>query len=315
MSSDRDLAPIVRSWLEQGATRLPDRVLDSVLDQLPQTHQRRHWWTARRNTLMSNTLKMAMATGAIALAVVLGLGILLGSDRNVAAPPQPTPTVAPTASPVAVATPVAPSASPDPSVSASPMSFTDETGLLEPGTYVVDDEFPARLTFSIPEGWAHWGADQDSVGLYKNSLGYGPSRGMAMGFMLAKNVFLDACRTHLGEMDPPVGPTAEDLAQALAELPGIEATTPIDVTFGGHEAKYLELTAPETLTGCRIPRFFSTPDDNGRDIFGSSEFDRVWIVDVGDTRVVFLLLSYPGTPAAEVAELEDIIQSVRIEAP
>ena len=48
MSTDRDVTRIVRSWLEDGATALPDRVLDNVLDQLPATSQRRAWWPARR---------------------------------------------------------------------------------------------------------------------------------------------------------------------------------------------------------------------------------------------------------------------------
>ena len=41
MSAERDETRIVRSWLEEGVTVLPDRVLDAVLDQLPTTHQRR----------------------------------------------------------------------------------------------------------------------------------------------------------------------------------------------------------------------------------------------------------------------------------
>ena len=43
MSTDRDVTRIVRSWLDDGATRLPDRVLDQVLDALPATPQRRAW--------------------------------------------------------------------------------------------------------------------------------------------------------------------------------------------------------------------------------------------------------------------------------
>ena len=48
MSTDRDTTRIVRSWLEEGATALPDRVLDAVLDQVPATSQRRSWWPAWR---------------------------------------------------------------------------------------------------------------------------------------------------------------------------------------------------------------------------------------------------------------------------
>ena len=50
MSTDRDTTRIVRSWLEEGVTALPDRVLDAVLDQVPATPQRRSWWPARRFT-------------------------------------------------------------------------------------------------------------------------------------------------------------------------------------------------------------------------------------------------------------------------
>jgi len=37
MSTDRDTTRIVRSWLDEGVTVLPDRVLDAVLDQVPAT--------------------------------------------------------------------------------------------------------------------------------------------------------------------------------------------------------------------------------------------------------------------------------------
>ena len=46
MSTDRETTRIVRSWLEEGATALPDRVLDAVLDQVPATRQRRARWPA-----------------------------------------------------------------------------------------------------------------------------------------------------------------------------------------------------------------------------------------------------------------------------
>ena len=58
MSTDRDVTRIVRSWLEEGVTALPDRVLDSVLDQVPATPQRRvTWWPARRLPAMNNTFE------------------------------------------------------------------------------------------------------------------------------------------------------------------------------------------------------------------------------------------------------------------
>ena len=43
MTNDPDLARAVRSWLDEGADRLPDRVLDAVLASVPTTRQRRAW--------------------------------------------------------------------------------------------------------------------------------------------------------------------------------------------------------------------------------------------------------------------------------
>ena len=76
MSADRDVTRIVRSWLEEGRTALPDRVLDSVLDQLPATRQRRAPWPARRLLDMKISSRIAVAAAAvIALAVIGAIAI------------------------------------------------------------------------------------------------------------------------------------------------------------------------------------------------------------------------------------------------
>ena len=72
MSTDRDTTRIVRSWLEVGATALPDRVLDAVLDQLPTTPQRRSWWPARRFLDMNTSIKLAIAAAAVVVVAVRG---------------------------------------------------------------------------------------------------------------------------------------------------------------------------------------------------------------------------------------------------
>ncbi len=74
MSTDRDVIRIVESWLEEGVTALPDRVLDSVLDQVPATPQRRARWPAWRLNTMTTPIRIAAVVAAIsALAVVGGL--------------------------------------------------------------------------------------------------------------------------------------------------------------------------------------------------------------------------------------------------
>jgi hypothetical protein len=76
MSTDRDLTGIVRSWLDDGVTRLPDRVLDAVLDQVPATRQRRAWWPAWRFREMTISMKLILAVAAVIVVAVVGANIL-----------------------------------------------------------------------------------------------------------------------------------------------------------------------------------------------------------------------------------------------
>ncbi len=77
MSSDRDTTRIVRSWLEDGVTQLPDRVLDAVLDQVPATRQRRANWPALRFPIMNSTsVRYGFAAVAILIITIRRHGVL-----------------------------------------------------------------------------------------------------------------------------------------------------------------------------------------------------------------------------------------------
>ena len=78
MSTDRDTTRIVRSWLEEGVTALPDRVLDTVLDQVPATPQRRSRWPTRRITQMNTSCKRRIAAAAVVVVAVVGYNVLPG---------------------------------------------------------------------------------------------------------------------------------------------------------------------------------------------------------------------------------------------
>ena len=75
MSTDRDTTRIVRSWLEEGVTALPDRVLDTVLDQVPATPQRRSWRPTWRFVPMNTYSKLAIAAAAVVVVAVLGYNL------------------------------------------------------------------------------------------------------------------------------------------------------------------------------------------------------------------------------------------------
>ena len=95
MSTDRDVTRIVRSWLEEGATALPDRVLDAVLDQVPATSQRRPLWAARRFNEMNSALKLAIAAAAVVAVVLVGINLMPRSGIIGGPGPSPTPNSVP----------------------------------------------------------------------------------------------------------------------------------------------------------------------------------------------------------------------------
>jgi hypothetical protein len=96
MSTDRDITRIVRSWLDEGVTVLPDRVLDAVLDQVPSTPQRRAWWPARRLPTLNTYARFGLVAAAALLAGVVGIGIYRNS---VGGPAVPTHSSTPSSSP------------------------------------------------------------------------------------------------------------------------------------------------------------------------------------------------------------------------
>jgi hypothetical protein len=105
VSTDRDVTRIVRSWLEEGAMSLPDRVLDDVLDQVPATSQRRARWPAWRSNSMITPIRLAAAAAVISLVAVVGGVLPRGSGPgglNQAATPPPAlpPTACPAGAPL-----------------------------------------------------------------------------------------------------------------------------------------------------------------------------------------------------------------------
>jgi hypothetical protein len=96
MSTDRDTTRIVRSWLEEGVTALPDRVLDAVLDQVPATPQRRPSWPTRRFPPMNRIFLTAGAAAAVLVVAIVGYRLLLNPNG---VGPQPSPSLTPSAIP------------------------------------------------------------------------------------------------------------------------------------------------------------------------------------------------------------------------
>ena len=149
-TADQETERIVRSWLSEGTTRLPDRVLDAVLDDVPSTPQRRAWWPAWRFADMNNTLRIALAAVAVVAIAFIGISLLPRNSGVGGGTQSSTPSASPT-----------PSATATPSPSAAlrlPLA-----GAIAPGRYTVDvRDAPVSVGLTLGGGW-------DSGGWYVRS--------------------------------------------------------------------------------------------------------------------------------------------------
>ena len=103
MITERETLGLVRSWLADGRTRLPNHVLDAVLTQIPETPQRRPRWPARRITDMNALTKSAIAAAAVVTVAIVGFNVLRTPGTNQIGSPSPSANVSP--SPRTEATP------------------------------------------------------------------------------------------------------------------------------------------------------------------------------------------------------------------
>jgi hypothetical protein len=197
---------------------------------------------------------------------------------------------------------------------------------LESGTYSMDPDLDPstslRVVFDISaDGWTQW------LGAVK-----GDEKGhVAVSITTVTNLVRDGCRDH-SRPDPPVGPSAHDLATALAKLAPFRVTSPpTDITIYGYSGKHLELTVPNLpvkgrgddrpFTGCVDGQLKSWVDPlsqpNPGDAFygytGPGYTEEFWILDVEGSRLMIAAEQSPDSPAEDIAEMRAILDSIRIE--
>jgi hypothetical protein len=283
MNREPSTTRAVRSWLQDGVTRLPDRVLDRVLDEVATTAQRRHGWSVR---LFVGT---TVAAAVVVLAAIVTSGIL-PTTRNVADPP-PNPPSGPRIS--------------------SPL----DEGPLDGGTYTIEDVFDVDLAFTVPEGWAVGAVGADHVEIWNISPpdAIRPSDGIGVGFFLIDNLFFDPCAPDDRMMDPPIGPTVDDLADGLAQARGFGASPSEATTVDGYRGLRVELDLGFYMCQYRDAHLWTTPAGWIRSAHGDQELSTLRIIDVEGVRLVIDSYAVPGAAADDRAELESIVDSIRIE--
>jgi hypothetical protein len=292
--SEPDATRIVRLWLEEGVTALPDHVLDTVLDQLPATSQRRPTWLARRSPTMNKFVTIGLAAAAVVVAAFVGYQFLFGT--NVGGPP-PIPSPSPS-----------PSAEASPTSEPTPASFDDHPGgALIAGSYALTGVEPFQITFTVPPGWEKnqppaivWSRDDD-----KSTISFGT----------VDDLVSDPC-------DPPqgyvgVGPTADDLATALAAVPGFAINSSEAVTISGFTGTMLDVEwsdagcpeGVEAMLWVEQPGDFVEPHPGASDAL----FTRMYILDVSGERLVITTFAHTNATESRVNEIQEILDSTQIE--
>ncbi len=134
---------------------------------------------------------------------------------------------------------------------------------------------------------------------------------------MSANIFSDPCQWV--EVDPPLGPSVDDLVAAFASVPALNATEPTDVTVDGYHGKQIEFTVPDYTEDECIDGRFALLQDPGFAGQGPNYWaqapnahHRLWILDVDGTRLVIGGTYFPDTSQQDLDDLDTILNSIQI---
>jgi hypothetical protein len=296
MNGRTDIERVLTTWFDDGPTAMPDRVAVVVADRIAREPQRQTWrlppW---RQPSMNATLKISAAIAAVLVIAVLGWQLVptspSGAGGSSATPPSATDVPQ----------------SPGPS-----LGTYSWPGPLTAGTYRTSLvwDVPFAFEFTVPDGWEAFDIEISKPG----------SHGLSVEFVLVDNVYADPCNGV--RHDPPVGPTVDDLAEAVARLPGLDvaAAAPFtldrftDGTTMGYVVREDAGCAPTAFRLWALPanRILPGKPFGGEDKTAVAREGRIRILDIDGTRVVLRTTWDPAASQDERNELQAIVDSVRI---
>lgn len=278
MTSDRLTSEIVRRWLDEGVTELPDRVLDAVLDTLPATRQRRRGFLGRLiGPSHPFALPAAAAAVMVVVAIIVGTLAAPGSAPLGGAPPPPTPSGTP--------------------LPILPDGFVE----LDAGRYSVPATFGVPFSVEVEDGWFSCTIGPREIGLCPGGTDETP----AIAFSIIEAVLEDPC-DESSRRTP--GPRVEDLVEAISGLPGFRATEPEVVEVDGHPGLRFTVTAPaESACPAGLLTWATAERVNG---VGAGEINELTVVEVDGIRVLIAVAYRPGETAARLAPVRQVLASV-----
>ena len=284
MTANRELDREVRSWLREDGHEDADRLLSEVLDQLDTTPQRHAGWLARRFPIVNSTrIRYGIAAAAVVVAALVGVRFLT---------PEP-------GGP-------GPSATPSPEATATSTPARLGTQSLDPGRYAVPG-FSAGISVAVPAGG--WSSNNDWVVIGPRG-NEGPN-GMAIRFFMASALYADPSSRRLLE----VGPSVDDLVEAIVDHPAYEVSGPTAVAIDGFAGQMVELSIPADAELVDEQFLIFADEDRGA-VWGWSpgQTFELYIVEVNGTRLIIDAFHYPDTPESDLAALRSVVESIQFEA-
>ena len=290
MSTDRDTTRIVRSWLRTDEHESADRVLGTVLDALDTTPQRRATrWPARRLEHMNGIFKYGLASAAVVAAAVLAFTYLTTPNVGGPAPGDPTSDASPGLSPISI-------------------PALNGQVALDAGRYRVDPAMPVEVTVEVPDGWSAGGG-----WVVRGPLGPEAPAGMAIRFYTASAIYADPLAIDEGRMEPPIGPSVDDLVTELIDHPAWNIRGVDPVTIDGFEGQVLHVTLPPE-TSDETPFYLFAAGGGG--VVYATDPDQVldiYIVDAAGRRLVIEAFHFPSTSETDRAAQDAVLRSIQID--
>ncbi len=201
----------------------------------------------------------------------------------------------------------APSVPPGPSPSAAVATTT---------TFTSPAVFPIPFTLDLPTRWSAAGS---SRGYVDTKLTRGPdSTPSWVTVYIPINAFADPCHAQGGPMSPAVGPTVDDLVQALIHAAGMRSGPVMDVTVDGYHGKEFRLDNNIDIRTCSGDPWLHqwtfdsaatgpVVEANGEGLAGAEQ--RIVVLDVNGTRVQIVGWTI-GSRLDEVSETDQVMDSI-----
>jgi hypothetical protein len=170
----------------------------------------------------------------------------------------------------------------------------------------VADPPPIPLEVTVPDGWEHLPGFPVIRTLQEPTNQKGA---LVLGWTSnTVGVSSDPCASTSHELpDVEVGPGVDDFVDTVTAREWFHGTAPAATEVGGASGRYFTLEGPADLGTCVEWR----PWDPGFYAQGPRNIWEVWVLDVRGHRVVVVANYFPGTSARTIAQLEQMVRSIR----